>query len=103
MLLVVAAGAVLVLIPVRLLGVSRGPLEYSVETHTVGHVAGAICDPAQRPGVWSCQVLADVQASMYADYEVHVSEDGCWTARSDTLNPARGCLGFWDYVRIMDR
>jgi hypothetical protein len=101
LLVAAAAGTLAVLMPVRLLGVSRGPLEYSVESNTVGHVAGAICDRARQPGVWNCQVLADVPSSIYADYEVHVSDDGCWTARSETLDPARGCLGFWDYVGIM--
>jgi hypothetical protein len=103
LLVAVAAGALFVLMPVRLLGVSREPLEYSLESHTVGHVAGAICNQTPRPGVWTCQVLADVAESMYADYEVHVSDDGCWTARSEAeaLRPARGCLGFRDYLRIM--
>jgi hypothetical protein len=48
-------------------------------------------------------VLFDVASSMYADYVVRVSDDGCWTARSEAeaLKPARGCLGFRDYLRVM--
>jgi hypothetical protein len=103
LLVAVAAGALFVLIPVRLLGVSREPLEYSLESHTVGHVAGAACLKTPRPGVWRCQVLFDVASSMYANYVVRVSDDGCWTARSEAeaLKPARGCLGFRDYLRVM--
>src|SRR6476620_4203440 len=102
LLVVGVAGALLVLIPVRLFGVSRGPLEYSVETQTVGHVAGAACDLTRRPSICRGEVLADIASSIYADYEVQVSKDGCWTARSQTLKPAHGCLGFRDYLRIMD-
>jgi len=97
----VAAGALLVLIPVRLFGVSRGPLEYSVEAQTTGRVGSADCQLTRRPGVWQCEVF-DGQQSTYTRYEVRVSEDGCWTARGE--GPAmHGCLGFRDYLRIMDR
>ena len=92
LLVAVAAGALLVLIPVRLLGVSRGPLEYSIEAHTTGHLGGADCELTIREGIWLCSVF-DGQMSTDRLYLVRVSTDGCWTARSGGT-ATRGVPGF---------
>ena len=93
------AGVLVVLIPVRLFGISHDPLEYSIERHT--NTAFADCQLTNRPGVWLCDVF-DVQTSGSRLYRVRVSNDGWWTARN-AGKTIHGCLGFRDYVRLMDR
>ena len=95
-----AAGALVVLFPVRLFGITRQALEYSVEGRITGHYGFTSC--ARRGANWNCEVF-DGGTSTSKDYVVTVSKKGCWTAKAAEGKPVRSCLKFRDYVRILDR
>jgi hypothetical protein len=95
-----AAGVIVVLFPVRLFGVTRRALEYSVEGRITGHYGFTSC--VRRGANWSCEVF-DGGTSTSREYAVTVSKKGCWTARASAGKPVRSCLKFRDYVRILDR
>ena len=100
LLVATALGAVVVLFPVRIFGISRRSVEYSLERHISGHAISADC--VRRPSSrWRCD-LFDGQSSMTTAYSVVVSEKGCWTATSIGVKPTHGCLEIWDYVRVFD-
>ena len=89
-----------VVIPVRLFGISRPALEYSLFRQT-GTLIHPDCNRL-GPGRWSCDVF-DGQNSVKNEYLVVVSTSGCWTATSADKPRERGCIGLRDYVRIADR
>jgi hypothetical protein len=101
LLIAVALGAIVVLFPVRVFGVSERALEYSLERHVSGHVIEAGCVRG-RASHWRCD-LFDGQTSQTRAYDVQVSKKGCWTATSIGLKRAHGCLAIWDYLRLADR
>jgi len=86
-----------VVIPARLFGVSGKALEYSM----FRHVDSADCHRL-GPSRWRCDVF-DGQESLTYNYTVVVSPSGCWKARAAGSRRERGCIGFRDYVRLLDR
>ena len=86
-----------VVAPVRLFGVTRNAVEYSLFRHAEGT---AHCERA-GPGGWRC-VVFDGQASLDIKYDLIAFPGGCWRAKS-SARTLRGCLTLRDYVRVLER
>ena len=93
---VITVAVLAVVVPARLFGVSKAALEYSMFRHE----GDGLCDRV-GPTSWRCEVL-DPGPSTTETFSVVVSPGGCWEARSPTRK-IRGCIGFRDYLRLMDR
>jgi hypothetical protein len=85
-----------IVIPARLFGVSEDALEYSIFRHE----GDRLCDRL-GPARWRCEVL-DPGPSTTETFTAVVSPGGCWEGTSGARE-IRGCIGFRDYVRLMDR
>lgn len=84
--------------PVRLFGVTRPALEYSLFRQTLDDPDCSRLAPAR----WSCDVF-DGRESLSHKYLVVVSPGGCWKATAAGGRRERGCIRFRDYVRLLDR
>lgn len=108
-LLTLAAIALLIARPARVVGVTEGSLADSLQ----GEVEAALgpkgtCEEAEsgRPHetVWRCSILRKEKSpGLVLEYSVRADEWGCWDAKpvSDEARDLSSCIWLMDFIRVV--